>query len=332
MSRFSGVAIFAGICLLVGQPRESFASGANATEKAKKSVSVVAMAESFPANIQQILELPEQQIDTGYAALVFAKEIYPELDVVAYSSRLNQLVAAARKEIARYGKDDPDSVIRVLNSYYHFTSKAAYDFSPGGRDNRANYFINGIMDTKKGQCVTMPMLYMAIAQRLGYPVYAVEAPEHTFLRFVDPSLSVNIQNIEVSGRQIGSPTNAQYVHDFNISERGIKSGAYLRTLTRRQWLGILLLENGLVFAKEGRVDRAILYFEKAAELDPQDPYYFMNLQRNTESNRSGPTQAHCATRIARYLCRHLIAPTIWGGCMTRTLGPRQINWRRTGNE
>lgn len=133
-----------------------------------------------------------------------------------------------------------------------------------------------------GQCETLPMLYMAIAQRLGYPVYAVHAPEHSFLRYVDPSLPGGAINIEVSGRQISWLSDAGYAHWLNINDRAIKSGAFLRTLTRRQWLGLLLEENAVVFSKAGYWDRAILYVKKAQELDPQDPYYPKNLAQAYE--------------------------------------------------
>lgn len=125
--------------------------------------------------------------------------------------------------------------------------------------------------------MNLPMLYQAIAQRLGYPVYTVKAPEHTFLRFVDDRLSVDMQNIEVTGTNISSPTDAQYTHDLNINEKAIKNGAYLRTMTRKEWLGILLMQNAFMFSRQGRWDRAILYLEKAQQLDPRDPYYPKNL-------------------------------------------------------
>lgn len=278
MRRLEGslsVAVFV-LCICLTQPCDVRATSVNPTATAP-SKKHHAEAERFPADIQKILDLPESKIDTGLAALTFAKEIYPEIDVAAYSARIDALANGAALKIQIYGKYDPDSVIRALNTYYHFEFGVRYDKSEYGRQKRENYFLNGIMDTRQGQCMTMPMLYMAIAQRLGYPIYAVWAPEHSFLRYVDSRLTPEQQNIDVSGKEIGSPSNANYAHNLNISKKAIEKGAYLRTLTRREWLGILLMENGVVFMEQGRFERAVLYFEKARELDPRTPYYVKNL-------------------------------------------------------
>lgn len=230
---------------------------------------------AFPPEIRKILSQPEDKIDTGLAALAFAKEIYPGINVATYSMRIDALAVEAKQTIDRYGKYDPDSVIRALNSYYYRVYRVQYDKSPNGRAKQENYFINGILDTRKGQCITLPMLYMSIAQRLGYPVYSVMAPEHTFLRFVDPALKE--QNIDLSSGAGYSP-DKDYAYKLNISPRGIKSGAYLRTLTRRQYLGVLLMQNGIVFSSRGEIDRAIMYFEKAYEIDPKNVYFAKNLE------------------------------------------------------
>lgn len=256
---------------------------------------------TFSPDIQQILELPEDKIDTGIAALTFAKEIYPSTDVAAYSARIDGLADEVRAFIARYGKYDPDSVIRAMNTYYYRTWGVHYDKSPNARGKQENFFITGILDSKIGQCYTVPMLYMAIAQRLGYPVYAVTAPEHNFLRFVDPTLKE--QNIELSGTA-GYSSDADYAYRLNISPEAIKNGAYLRTLTRRQYLGVLLQQNAIVFSTRGDVDRAILYFSKAYELDPQNVYFAKNLSslwyRKAEQARSKAQREKYRENANRY--------------------------------
>lgn len=118
------------------------------------------------------------------------------------------------------------------------------------------------------------MLYMVVAQRLGYPVYPVLAPEHQFVRFVDPAFER--QNIELSAGA-GYSTDAEYAYKLNVSDKAIRNGAYLRTLTKRQYLGTMLQQNALVFARARQYDRAIGYFEKAQRLDSKNVYFSQNL-------------------------------------------------------
>jgi len=43
-------------------------------------------------------------------------------------------------------------------------------------------FLHGLLDGNGGTCVTMPVLYVAIGRRLGYPLFLVQAREHFFVR------------------------------------------------------------------------------------------------------------------------------------------------------
>lgn len=228
----------------------------------------------FSPAVRAVLELPEKCIDTGRAALVFGTEIYPAIDVEAYSRKIDALAMEAGGLVRRYAANgEPDAVIRALNTWYYKVWGVRYDDE--GKARQENYFLHNILDSRRGNCISMPMLYMAIAQRLGYPVYGVLAPEHSFLRFVDPRLKE--QNIELTAHA-GYEPDEGYAFRLNISSKAIKSGAYLRTLTRRQYLGVLILQNAIVLSNRGELDRSIRYFEFAADRDPQEVYYIKNLQ------------------------------------------------------
>ncbi len=261
--RQSGAVLFAGAASFV------VAVGGSEVQAA-----IGSDAKYITPEVRQILALPEDKIDTGVAALTIAKEVYPKINVAAYSAQIDQLAMDAKRYIDWYGRHDPDSIIRALNTWYYRAYGVQYDKSPGNRESQDNYYLNRIVDTRKGMCITIPLLYMVIAQRLGYPVRAVFVPEHSFVRYVDPSLKE--QNIELSAGA-GYSSDEDYAYRLNINERGIASGAFLRTLTKRQYLASLLMQNALVFIKRGDVDRADWYLERAHKLDPKDIVVVKNL-------------------------------------------------------
>ena len=130
----------------------------------------------FSLDVRALLELPEDKIDVGRAALTFGKEIYPAIDIGAYSRQIDAMAADAGHFILRYApRGDPESIIRALNTYYYKSWRVRYDNSSEGRRRQENNFLHHTLDTRQGMCITIPMLYMAFAQRLGYPVYGVEA-------------------------------------------------------------------------------------------------------------------------------------------------------------
>lgn len=229
-------------------------------------ISVSQYAFSFDAEkeIDKLLSTPEQDIDIGIAALTLAKEIYPELDIRAYSQKIDAMVAVAR--IVANGSKDPNYRIRALNTFLYKYAGIKYDMSDPNADKLQNRFLNGILDTKMGSCVTMPILYLSIAQRLGYPVYPVSLPWHFILRYVDPKLKM--QNIETTGGG-GYSSDEEYAAVLQISQRGIKSGAYLRTMTYREFVAELVMQNAILWGMRGDFTKAIDYLEKAIKVNPR---------------------------------------------------------------
>lgn len=144
--------------------------------------------------IEEVLALPEEKIDIGIAALVLAKEIYSNLDVAAYSRKIDVLAGKVRW-LAKDAQD-PEQRIRALNTVLFLHEGFRYDRDPLSRNRQEYYFLNGILDSKQGICYTLPLLYLAVAQRVGYPIFPVAAPDHLFVRYAVPGFKE--QNIEVT--------------------------------------------------------------------------------------------------------------------------------------
>lgn len=251
--------------------------------------------QAISSAILKQLELPENRIDVGIAALTFAKEFYPTLDIPAYSRQIDLLVDKARA--LANGTQDPERRIRVLNTVlrdagYH------YDRDPFARNRQEYYFLNGILDTKKGICYTLPLLYIAVAQRLGYPVYPVAAPDHIFVRYVDASFKA--QNIEVTSGGKYFPDEI-YIRDFSISSKGLESGSYLRNMSYREFLGYMLGANAFILARSGDGNKAIAYTEKAIQLVPKfaDNYDSLRIAYQAKSEIMNPGLAKIYQEKAR---------------------------------
>jgi len=237
------------------------------------AASEIELAVKLSPEIERQLSLPENKIDVANAALVFAKEFYPGIDPKDYSARIDALVAEA-KRLAN-GSQDPETRIRVLNTVLFRYEGYHYDRSPLSRSRQDYYFLNGILDTKQGICYTMPLLYIAVAQRLGYPIYPVHAPDHVFVRYLDPSFQQ--QNIETTsgGKYIGDDL---YIRDFAIGKRGLDSGSYMRTLTYHEFLADMLSANALFWGRQNG-QKAIAYLARARAIDPRTADYSESLGR-----------------------------------------------------
>jgi regulator of sirC expression with transglutaminase-like and TPR domain len=160
------------------------------------------------------------------------------------------------------------------------------------------YYLNRVLYTKQGNCVSMPFLYAAVSQRLGWPVYLVHLPDHTFVRYADPALKE--QNIESTSNG-GYVSDHEYARDFSVSEKGRETGAYLRTLTHRESLSDLAAINGISFAKRGEQAKTLAYLELATKLNPKNVAAWGNLvvAYKIMAKRSNETEAKKYLALAK---------------------------------
>lgn len=252
---------------------------------------------AIASDIDRLLELPESKIDIGIAALTLAKEFYPDLDISAYSTKIDVLVEKARL-LAR-GTQDPEQRIRVLNTVLFRQAGFHYDREPFSRDKQEYYFLNGILDGKKGLCYTMPLLYTVVAQRLGYPIYPVTVPDHMFVRYVDLFKAANIETTS-GGKYF---TDESYAENFAVGKSGRPSGNYLRTMTYKEFLGQMLAANAFIYSKNGNEHKAIVYLEKAIRLDPKHAGHYDNLRATylaKSQNASGEAALRYREKSKRY--------------------------------
>ena len=214
--------------------------------------------------IDKLVSSPTAKIDIGLAALTLSKEIYPDIDISSYSKTLDGMVEDIR--VLTKGSKDPDYRVRVLNTYIHKRKGFIYDKVDADGLEIKNHILSGILDTKAGSCETFPLLYLALAQRLAYPVYPVPAPRHLFLRYVDATYKM--QNMETTSG--GWIPDDEDIYTLEISTTAIKNGVYMRTMTYREFLGDLISINALYWGRQKQYNKAIRYLEKSLLLNPRN--------------------------------------------------------------
>jgi hypothetical protein len=148
---------------------------------------------------------------------------------------------------------------------------------PDFRDSR-DLFIHGIIDGPGGTCCSMPVLYVAVGRRLGYPLKLVEAKGHLFFRWDDPGgLKFHVPEVfNMEGSAVGilsDPDDFYRTWPEPLTESDLASGRYLRSLTPEEELASFLGTRGECLADNGRLDEAIEAWTWASGLAPHDTQY-----------------------------------------------------------
>jgi len=120
----------------------------------------------------------DEEIDLGRAALVLAKQRYPDVAVEPYLAALDAIAAAVRRQL---GEDaDPRRMVAQLN-------RQLYEVE-GFRGNERDYYdprnsyLNEVLDRKVGIPITMSIVYMEVGRRIALPVVGVGLPGHFLVR------------------------------------------------------------------------------------------------------------------------------------------------------
>lgn len=97
-------------------------------------------------------------------------------------------------------------------------------------------FVAKLLLTGKGQCHSLPLLYLAIAEKLGAKAYLSLSPEHSFIQFFDKK--GYRYNFETTNGNL--VTQAWLMQSTFVNATALKNRTYLDTLSSKQLYAQLL--------------------------------------------------------------------------------------------
>jgi regulator of sirC expression with transglutaminase-like and TPR domain len=144
--------------------------------------------------------------------------------------------------------------------------------SPDFADSR-DLFLHGLTQGRGGTCASMPVLYVAVGRRLGYPLKLVTAKGHLFARWESPDGKDRL-NLEATSQGLNCFPD-EYYHRWPVpmTPQEIASGQYLKSLTPPEELAVFLSARGHCLEAAGRWAEAQVAHAHAHALAPQNPVY-----------------------------------------------------------
>lgn len=120
-------------------------------------------------------EITRWPIHTARAGLLLAREIaYPRLDVPYYLEWLEDLTAEAAREMPAAGRlaDKVEALSHFLFAEKQFRGNVAEYSDP------RNSFLNEVLERRLGIPLSLSVIYVAVARRLGLAAFGVGLPGH----------------------------------------------------------------------------------------------------------------------------------------------------------
>lgn len=137
------------------------------------------------ANVKEDLNLWYQSgaFDLLQGALVINRYQYPDLD----EDKIILQIEEIKREIwlgLQYEMSSIEKIKLINHIFYNI-----YGFSGNTKNHHdpQNSYINQVLESKKGNQISLAIIYSTLAQKLDIPVYGVNLPQHFILGYIDES-------------------------------------------------------------------------------------------------------------------------------------------------
>ena len=212
----------------------------------------------------ELIKLPDHELDLGRASLVIARDAYPELSVRDYLARLDGIARDARKAVGK--PKGPRELVERLNAFLFedegFRGNAEDYYDP------RNSYLNDVLDRRIGIPITLSVVYMEVGRRLGVPIEGVGLPGHFIVRlsgrdelFIDPFNRGDILDredcVEKVRRLFGQPVD--------------DTPDLLAVASKPQILTRILNNLKSIYLRQEHFAKALPVVDKILLLDPENP-------------------------------------------------------------
>jgi regulator of sirC expression with transglutaminase-like and TPR domain len=210
--------------------------------------------------------LDDESIGLAGAALAIARIEYPELDADHYLARLDELAARVR------------SSMRTNPSAHEVTSllSRVLFHEEGLRGNRDDYydprnsFLNDVLDRKLGIPITLSLVYMEVARRVGFPVAGIGMPGHFLLKHYDVLAGEIIIDAFDRGRLLDRNQCEQRLKEIYAGQLELRP-EFLQPVTHRQILTRVLNNLRQIYLKQENNGKTLVVLDLLLAIPPGSP-------------------------------------------------------------
>ncbi len=205
---------------------------------------------------------PEPELPLDVASLLLGEWDYGELDIKRYTRALDAMAAdaaIARDELHDRSFAGARAVTRVLFVERGFKGNADDYYDP------RNSFLHEVIDRRVGIPITLSVLYMEIARRIGLHVTGVGFPGHFLIRAYDADRAVVIDPF--NGGAVLGKEDLQALLTRVVGPDAKLESSLLAPVSKSQILTRMLVNLAGVYGKRGDLFRSLEVLERIHLLD-----------------------------------------------------------------
>jgi regulator of sirC expression with transglutaminase-like and TPR domain len=196
------------------------------------------------------------------AALHIALEEYPELEIQSYLQRLDTMAAEVSKQLP--SEPYPLKILKTINHYLFET----LGFQGNAQDyyDPRNSFLNEVLDRRTGIPVTLSLVYLEIAHRIGFPMTGVNFPGHFLIRPEQEGMELWVDPFHQG--EILFPEDCKDRLETIYQQRVELRPEFFEAIAPRQFLVRMLNNLKHIYLNQGDLLRCLAACERILLVDP----------------------------------------------------------------
>lgn len=204
-------------------------------------------------------------MNLGRAALLVAKEEYPQLPVDLYLARMDQVAEEVKDRLA----DETAPLVRLQELAETLFVRRGLSGNRRAYYDPRNSFLNDVLDRGLGIPLSLGIVLLETGWRLGLPLEGVNFPGHFLVRYRGESISLLLDPFD-SGK-VRFEDQAQELLDSVYGGVVRLQSAFMRTASKREIILRMLTNLKGLYAKASDHARGLAAVERILMITPMAP-------------------------------------------------------------
>ncbi|MGU3375084.1 hypothetical protein [Chryseobacterium sp. M5A1_1a] len=196
-----------------------------------------------------------------------------------FQNGIQKAVKIIQNQISSKKIDETDNSSKNLAIFQYFAENTKqngkivhkamkYDFEDYmGVKDYSKMFVSKLMKSNTGQCHSMPLLYLILAEQIGAEAFLVMSPNHSYIRYMDDSgemLSLELTNGMFSA-------NSFVLNSGYIKSEALQNKLYMQNLSKKEVLSQTFVDLASGYIHKFGYDEFVgQVLNKALELNPNN--------------------------------------------------------------
>ncbi|WP_152538240.1 hypothetical protein [Aquimarina megaterium] len=198
-----------------------------------------------------------------------------------FDTTIKQTGDFLREKMTELGYDSQSNLAKIFLLFQFFSDTLqirsknvkhlplTYDFNDYmGKDDWSKMFVKKLLETGKGQCNSLPQLYLILAEEIGAEANLALSPNHSYIKFQDDQ-KWKWYNVELTNGML--TTDAFILQSGYVKAEALQNKIYMHPLSKKQLQSHLTMNLALGYIQKFGYDEFVNeMISNALTLDPSN--------------------------------------------------------------